>query len=79
MPFFDSAKITSTTGGKHKDDSLHYSGNAVDIRHWDEAGKRIKNWLQSREGKAWAQNNSIDVKFESDHIHLERDIKRDGG
>lgn len=55
--------------------SLHYSGNAVDIRHWDAAGLNMKRWLKSEAGKEWARNNSIDVVFESDHIHLERDVK----
>lgn len=82
IPYINSATITSgfrtaeenaAVGGVS--DSLHMSGNAVDIRNSDAVGRNIQNWLSTPAGKQWAKANQIDVVFESDHIHLERDTE----
>ncbi len=65
--------ITSCNDSEHSETSLHYSGNAVDLRtqnpingikYFEDANevvRRIKDRL----------NGDFDVMFEGDHIHLE--------
>lgn len=65
--------ITSMNDSSHSDTSLHYAGQAVDIRTQNpingiqyfedphEVIRRIKDRL----------NGDFDVMFEGDHIHLE--------
>ena len=62
------AIITSAKDGKHRPGSLHYSGNAVDLRTRHliegEAGEiliRLDTWL----------TDEFDVVLEEDHIHVE--------
>ena len=62
--------ITGALDGKHKKNSLHYKGRAIDIRIKDmkrpiECYKRIKNKL----------GNEFDVILEKTHIHTEYDPK----
>ena len=60
--------VTSARDGKHKDNSLHYVGKAVDLRIRD----YVDTWamyLHNTLGKDW------DVVIESDHIHVEYDPK----
>ena len=60
--------ITSAKDGKHSRTSLHYSGNAIDLRtrHLVE-GEADKILLLLRE---WL-TDEFDVVLEEDHIHLE--------
>ena len=65
--------LTSVNDGRHSLTSLHYSGNAVDIRtreldpdHIEEIGEEIRQSLTSE----------YDVVVESDHIHIEFQPKR---
>ena len=61
--------ITSANDSKHSTTSLHYSGNAVDIRTFnlpvgvdpEDVASRIKQAL----------GRHFDVLFEGDHIHIE--------
>jgi len=63
--------ITSLTDGKHSVGSLHYTGDAVDLRlpstvTIDQVVLQLKSALGS----------SYDVILETDHIHVEYDPKR---
>lgn len=65
--------ITSVNDGRHSRTSLHYSGNAVDLRTRElpevkaqEVGEEIRNSLTSE----------YDVVVETDHIHIEFQPKR---
>jgi hypothetical protein len=63
--------ITSLTDGKHSSGSLHYTGDAVDLRLpsttvIDQVVSQLKTALGS----------SYDVIREIDHIHIEYDPKR---
>lgn len=66
--------VTSTDDGKHKENSLHYVGLAVDIRI-----RHIKNELEVGELTDSIQSllSSLDKHFqvilESTHIHIEYD------
>lgn len=60
--------VTSLHDGKHSSGSLHYSGNAFDMRTWgivDDDLTKYKAALNSRLGV------DFDVVIESDHIHVE--------
>ena len=61
--------ITSANDGKHKDNSLHYKGLALDLRTWHIAGREgaVVRELQR------ALGNDFDIVLEKDHIHLELD------
>jgi hypothetical protein len=62
------AVITSAKDGRHKRGSLHYSGNAIDLRTRHlVAGEPEKILLLLRE---WL-TDEFDVILEKDHIHLE--------
>ena len=67
-----SVVVTSGSDGQHMAGSLHYSGNAVDLRSHDllpQTLNRIVLDLRSALGR------DFDVFIESDHIHLEYDPK----
>lgn len=62
--------VTSAKDGKHMRKSKHYTGEAIDIRTRDMKYKQIvKNVLQL------VLEPCFDVVLESDHIHIEYDIK----
>lgn len=64
--------ITSGRDGRHKVGSLHYTGNAVDLRtrYWSETEKHaVSVELQAVLGLDY------DVVVERDHIHVEYDPK----
>ena len=65
--------ITSLNDGKHSKTSLHYSGNAGDLRTYyftiDET-IIVRNEIKERLG------NDYDVIIDGDHIHLEFQPKR---
>jgi len=74
--------ITSVNDGKHKPGSLHYSGNAVDIRSktWprDKVLECVQTFKQSPDGSRY------DLIFESvgtpnEHLHLEFDPQHQNG
>lgn len=67
--------LTSALDGKHSATSLHYSGNAVDIRTRDMPAERrvaMTNIL-----KRYLDSAGYDIALESDHIHIEWD-RHDG-
>ena len=60
--------ITEGTGGKHGFGSLHFSGNAIDVRtrHLEESNKRkVRDIIAAR------LNEEFDVILEKTHIHVE--------
>ena len=62
--------VTYTTNGTHSANSLHYSGNAVDLR------TRNMTDAQRQEATTQLQNslgNNYDVLNEDNHIHIEYD------
>lgn len=62
------AVITSAKDGRHRRGSLHYSGNAIDLRTRHlVAGEATKIILLLRQ---WL-TDEYDVLLEKDHIHLE--------
>lgn len=67
--------ITSAKDGTHKENSKHYSGNAVDIRTKD-MKKDVKwVWGTIEKNLNIAYPNCYDVVLESNHIHIEYDPK----
>lgn len=67
---YGSLTITSICDGVHKSGSLHYRGNAVDIRTSDMSPIGLKN-LVSRVSKCLGDN--FDVVLEPTHLHIEYD------
>lgn len=65
--------ITSIKDGRHRSDSLHYKGLAVDIRINDMGG--LENVNKILQLAADFLGNEFDIVLESDHIHLEFDPK----
>jgi len=62
--------ITSASDGKHGPNSLHYSGQALDLRTRHIHGQGLQLVVDKlRE----ALGSQFDVVLESDHIHLEFD------
>lgn len=61
--------ITSANDGKHRQDSLHYKGRALDLRTWHVSGRE---WQVAKDLQR-ALGDDFDVVAESDHIHLELD------
>lgn len=61
--------ITSVSDGKHSRTSLHYTGQAVDLRI-REIPESIVSKIHAEIKKALA-NGDYDVLLESNHIHIE--------
>jgi len=64
--------ITSASDGKHGPNSLHYSGNALDLRTRDCKPDDLQMIYVSLRQALGAQ---FDVVLEKDHIHVEFDPK----
>lgn len=65
--------ITSLLDGKHSKTSLHYSGNAADLRTRDlgtTSASDVRNSIKERLGIDY------DVILETDHIHVEYQPRR---
>ena len=65
--------ITSLNDSEHSKASLHYSGNAVDIRSRDILNKQT---LLDDCKKALGGSSDFDMILESNHYHLEYQPKR---
>jgi len=61
--------ITSTYEGTHRDGSLHYGNDAIDIREPEKKKELFLSQLKAILG------SDFDVILESDHIHIEYDPK----
>jgi len=64
--------ITSASDGKHGPNSLHYSGNALDLRTRDCKPDDLQMIYTSLRN---ALGGQFDVVLEKDHIHVEFDPK----
>jgi len=64
--------ITSVSDGKHKTNSLHYAGSAVDIRTRDLQASDVPLIISNIKS---ALGSNFDVIFEVTHIHIEYDPK----
>jgi hypothetical protein len=64
--------ITSLLDGRHSATSLHYEGLAVDLRTQN-LDARVRALVAERIGKALGPE--YDVVLESDHIHVEYDVR----
>lgn len=62
--------VTSLTDGKHSDNSLHYSGEAVDFRTWYFTEQVLEDlaWELQRD-----LGSDYDVVVEKTHLHVEYD------
>lgn len=66
--FGQEAMITSVNDAKHSKTSLHYSGNAVDLRsRWFSDPQAVIETCR----QALGNSNDFDMVLESDHYHLE--------
>ena len=67
------ALITSLNDARHSKTSLHYSGNAVDLRsRWFTYPEQVLAMCRD----ALGNNPDIDMILESDHFHMEYQPKR---
>ena len=66
------AVITSGRDGKHKTNSLHYAGKAIDIRTRDLKKSLVQKLARALRSKL---GGKFDVVVETDHIHIEFDPK----
>ena len=64
------ATITSGTDGKHMTGSLHYSGNAIDLRCKDLNPGLMSGYLAALKERLGPE---FDVVLEEDHVHVEVD------
>jgi len=62
--------VTSLRDGIHLPTSLHYSGNAVDLRIWG-LNSQTLNSIVSQLRSALGHPGAYEVYLESDHIHIE--------
>jgi len=65
--------VTSLLDGRHSSTSLHYSGNAADLRTRNlgpDASESVRDDIKDRLGIDY------DVILESDHIHVEYQPRR---
>lgn len=67
--------VTSVTDSKHGSTSLHYAGDAIDLRtkHLKE-GDAVKIHAKIR----YALNRDFDVLLEGNHIHIEWQARYNG-
>lgn len=64
--------VTSLLDGVHSKNSLHYSGNAFDLRVWIYTQDQIQQLLKRFKTEL---GNDFDCIFEGDHFHIEYDPK----
>ena len=64
------AVVTYTTNGTHSSGSLHYSGNAIDLRTRDLSNNQRQCTTERLRD---ALGSDYDVINEGDHIHVEYD------
>lgn len=60
--------VTSANDGEHKTNSLHYTGNAVDLRT-----HTLPDQCAMRDELAEELGDDYDVVLEVDHLHIEFD------
>ena len=64
--------ITSASDGKHGPNSLHYKGQALDLRTRHLNGQGLQSVYHKLKESLGDQ---FDVVLEADHIHIEFDVK----
>jgi hypothetical protein len=65
--------VTSLRDGQHSASSLHYSGNAVDLRTNTLNASQRQSVYQAIRAELYSRG--YDVILESDHLHIEYDPK----
>lgn len=71
--------VTSVADSTHKGGSLHYQGNAFDLRVrdpmglWAASNDQIANFVSQLRASL---NDGFDVVIESDHVHVEWQPKK---
>ena len=63
--------LTSGNDGSHSSGSLHYGGNAIDIRIWNLPDSVTPEEVRDQIAERLGEN--YDVVLESTHIHIEYD------
>lgn len=64
--------ITSTTDGKHMQNSLHYKGLAIDVRTMDKTDIQVNQFVNFLK---FHFDKTLDIVIEKDHVHIEYDPK----
>lgn len=64
--------ITSTTDGKHMQNSLHYKGLAFDVRTMDKTDSQVNQFVNFLK---FHFDKTLDIVIEKDHLHIEYDPK----
>jgi len=64
--------MTEGSGGTHGKNSLHYVGNAIDLRTRDFKEGEVELMVKVLRDKL---NEQYDVVIESDHVHVEFQIE----
>jgi len=70
--------MTSGSGGRHSYGSLHFNGNAIDIRSKDNEGVYFTKSFGDKVAETIASRlpNDYDIIFETNHIHMEWQPKK---
>lgn len=68
LPIFEEPVLTSGVDGAHSYGSLHYSGNAADLRSHHYNADQIVEFVRALSERL---GQNYDVVAEEDHIHLE--------
>jgi hypothetical protein len=64
------ATITSAREGNHSENSLHYTGEAIDLRIWYLTPRQRRIYVDDLK---WVLGDDFDVVLEKNHIHVEYD------
>ena len=63
-------EVNSSEGVQGVSDSLHLTGNAVDIGKKPEDDKELAEWIKTDEGKKWMEDFNVYHEDEGDHHHF---------
>jgi len=69
-----SPTLTSGNDGKHRTNSLHYQGHAIDLRTRDITETRAL-FFRDRLKESLGENYDVVLEFDPPHLHIEYDPK----